>query len=353
MRYLFIITGVAYGHLTREEAIIDRIKKLDRKAEIVVAGYETSYKYFKNNYKVLRLNPIVFPDSGFKFRITRFVYKNYNFIFNSVKNIISINKFIKGFKPDFVISDWEPFALFVKKSNFVWNYKSKYSKTNSLPLIIQKIFLNFGYFIARIFKKKILLPSLKKDKNVKNYAYFGLILRRTPDEVKPLEKYKDFIIVMIGGSKYGLELAEKIKNISSKFNEKFIFFGYKCKSKNCIGYKDFKEDYLSYLKSCKAVISLGGYSGISESVFFRKPNLAFPIKNLLEQYTSVEEFKDYIEIGNIKNSEEELETKIRTFLTNLDDMKKKLNTLKLSNGADDIARFIFKKAKSSPYKVPG
>ena len=58
--------------------------------------------------------------------------------------------------------------------------------------------------------------------------------------------------------------------------------------------------------------------------------------------------------GSLQNfpEEEELEAKIRTFLTNLDDMKKKLNTLNLSNGADDIARFIFKKAKSSPYKVP-
>ncbi len=353
MKYLFIITGIAYGHLTREESIIERIKELDKKAEIVIAGYETSYKYFKNNYRILRLNSIMFPDSGFKFRMTRFVYKNYNFISNSIKNIILVNRFIKEFKPDFVASDLEPFALFVRQSNFIWNYKPKYSKIENITLMIQKIFIESGYVIARILGKSIMLPSLKKEKNDKNYIYSGLILRKTPDEVKALEKYKDFIIVMTGGSKYGLSLMKKIENISEKFNEKFIFFGYKCRSRNCIGYKEFKKDYLSYLKSCKAVISLGGYSGISESVFFKKPNLAFPIENLLEQYASVEEFKDYIEIGDIESSEEELYNKIKEFLNNIPKMKKKLNTLKLSNGTDDIARFIFEKAKLSPNKIPG
>jgi len=74
--------------------------------------------------------------------------------------------------------------------------------------------------------------------------------------------------------------------------------------------------------------------------------LAFPIKNLLEQYAVVEEFKDYIDIGDINLSEEELKIKIKEFLNNADKSRKKLNTLKLRNGADEIAELIYKKAKS-------
>ena len=145
---------------------------------------------------------------------------------------------------------------------------------------------------------------------------------------------------MIGGSKFGFDLAKKIDNVSKKFNEKFIFFNYK--SKNSLSYTKFNENYLEYLKSCKAVISLGGYSGISESVFFKKPNLAFPIKNWTEQMAVVEEFKDYIDIGDIEISQEDLIIKIKNFLKSLDKMKKKLNTLRLKNGADEIARIICK-----------
>ena len=43
MKYLFIITGIAYGHFTREESIINKLRKLDRKAEIVIACYGTSH----------------------------------------------------------------------------------------------------------------------------------------------------------------------------------------------------------------------------------------------------------------------------------------------------------------------
>ena len=59
----------------------------------------------------------------------------------------------------------------------------------------------------------------------------------------------------------------------------------------------------------------------------------------------VEEFRDYIEIGDIESSEEDLKIKIKEFLINIPKMKKKLNSLMLlSNGADEIARIIYKEA---------
>jgi len=345
MKYLFIITGIAYGHLTREEAIINKLKELDKKAEIIVAGYETSYKYFKNKYKILKLNSMFFPDDLNRVQFFKTLIKNYKVIINWIKNWKLITKFIEEYNPNLVISDWEPFAIFIRRCKYlIWNYKPKYAKINNLTVLIEKILIESGYFIAEILGKKIILPILKKEKNVRNFIYTSLIIRKNPDEVKGLNEYKGSILVMTGGAKFGYNLARKIDNISNKFNEEFIFFNYK--SKNNISYNKFKEDYLNYLKSCKAVMSLGGYSGISESIFFKKPNLAFPIKNWIEQQAVAEEFKEYIEIGDIDSSEEELKIKIKDFLCNLNKIKKKLNTLKLTNGADEIAKIIYKEAKS-------
>lgn len=347
MKYLFIITGIAYGHLTREEAIINKIKKLDKKAEIVVAGYETSYEYFKGKYNILKLFPIIFSGSSGRFMIWRLLFKNCKLFTGWIGNVKIINNFIKDFKPNVVVSDWEPFALFIKDCDYlIWNYKSKYAKATNFPLFMQKTLIGLGYLIARISGKRIILPSIRKEDESNGIIYTNPIVRKTQNEVNVLNKYQDSVLVMIGGSDFGMELAEKIKNISKDFKENFIFFGYRCKTKNCIGYKDFKENYLEYLKSCKAVISLGGYSGISESVFFSKPNLVFPIKNQLEQYAVVEEFKDYIEVGDIESSEEELKIRIKQFLGDSNKIKKKLNSLKLKNGADEIAKIIHRKAKS-------
>lgn len=347
MKYLIIVTGVAYGHLTREEAIIDKIKKLDKKAEIFIAGYETSHKYFKGKYDVLKLKPMFFPDKLGKVQFFGTLVKNYKLLLYWVENRLLINDFIKEYKPDVVMSDWEPFTIFIKECKYlIWNYKPKFAKFNNPTLLIEKLLIEFGYFIARIFGKKIILPYFKKGKNIKNYIYTDLIVRKNPKEVKILNKYKCSILVMIGGSDFGLDLAKKIKNISKDFNEKFVIFGYKCKGKNVIGYGEFKKNYLEYLKSCKAVISLGGYSGVSESIFFKKPNLVFPIKGWIEQSAVVEEFKNYIEVGNIESSEKELKIVVKDFLKNINKIKKKLNTLKLNNGADEIAKIIYKEAKS-------
>jgi len=347
MKYLFIITGIAYGHLTREESIINRLKKLDKKAEIIIAGYGSSYDYFRNDYKFLELKPMFFPDDSHRVKFFKTLIKNYRVIISWMNNWRLITKSIDEFSPNVVISDWEPFAIFVRRCKYlIWNYKPRFAKIKSLTLLIEKVFIDFGYFISRILGKEIILPSIKKEKNIKNYIYTSLIVRKNPDEARLLIQFKDSILVMIGGANFGLDLARKIKNISRDFNEKFVIFGYKCRTKNCIGYKEFRHDYLDYLKSCKAVITLGGYSGISESVFFRKPNLAFPIHNWIEQQAVAEEFRDYIEIGDIKSSEEKLKIMIKEFLINIPKIKKKLNTLKLRNGADEIAKFIYQKAKS-------
>lgn len=342
MKYLFVITGIAYGHFTREEAIISKLIKKDKKAQIFIASYGTAYGHFRGKYKLLKLEPMFWPDELVRVQFFNTLLKNYRLIINWIINGKRINEFFARNEIDIVISDWEPFAIFLKSCKYlIWNYKPRYAKTNNVLVMIEKFSISTAYFLSRLFRKKLIIPSLNGGIS-KNIIYTGLIVRKTPEEIKPLMKYKNSILVMIGGSNFGSELARKIENISGKFNEKFIFFNHKCISKNCIGYQKFRNNYLSYLKSCKAVISLGGYSGISESLFFKKPNLAFPIKNWIEQMAVVEEFKDYIEIGDIESSEEELEIIIRNFLKNIPNLMKRLNTLKLNNGADEIAEIISK-----------
>ena len=344
MKYLFIITGVAYGHLTRQDSIINKLKKIDKKAEIIIAGYNTSHKHFSKRFKFIKLEPIIFSDKSPRVRTFKVLSKNNKIISNWIKNYKIIKEFKKEYNPDIIISDWEPFSLFLKECYTIWNYKHYPTKTFSF--MFQKLLLNILFSVLRLTNKKILIPSLDKRKNTKNFIYFPLIIRKFPGEVKENKKYKDSVLVMIGGSDFGIQLIKKIKNISKHFDEKFIFFGHKCNSKNCIGFNKFKNDYLSFLKSSKAVISLAGYSGLSEALVYKKPNLVFPIKNWIEQDSVVKEFQDYIKTGDIELSEEELKGTLKNFFSNLDKYKKKLNRLKIKDGAKEVAEYIYEKARS-------
>jgi uncharacterized protein (TIGR00661 family) len=343
MKYLFIITGVAYGHLTRQEAILNKLKKIDKKAEIVIAGYNTSKKHFNKDYKIVDLKPLYFNDESPRVKTFKVMFNNYKIPLTMKENCNIVNNFTKEFQPDIVVSDWEPFSLFLKDCYLVWNYKPYPVKTPSF--LFQKFLLNILFLVIRLTNKKILIPSLDKKESTKNIIYFPLIIRKYSNEVKA-SKYKDAILVMIGGSEFGISLARKIKNISKYFNENFIFFGLKCKSKNCIGFPDFREDYLSFLKSSKAVISLAGYSGLSEAIVYKKPNLVFPLKNWIEQDSSSREFEQYTQIGDIESSEDELKNVLKNFLLNLNNYKKRLSKLNVKDGASEIAEFLYKKAKS-------
>ena len=344
MKYLFIITGVAYGHLTRQESIISRLEKLDRNAEIVIAGYNTSYNYFKKKYKVIKLEPIYFGSECPRVKTFEILSKNNRLISNWIKNYHIIKSFRKSFNPNVTVSDWEPFSLFLKDCYMTWNYKPFPART--LSFIFQKFLLNVLFSVIKLVDKRIIIPSIMEMKDTRNFLYFPLIIRKFPDEVKEKKGYKNSIVVMIGGSDFGISLARKIRNVSKNFNEKFVFFGLKCKSENCIGFRGFRGDYLSFLKSSKAVISLAGYSGLSEALVYKKPNLIFPIKNWIEQDSVAREFEDYVKVGSIESSEAEIKDILENFLLNLENYKKRLDSLEIKDGAREVAEFLYREASS-------
>src|SRR3990167_5531515 len=121
---------------------------------------------------------------------------------------------------------------------------------------------------------------------------------------------------MLGGSKFGFSIAEKIVNISQKFDEDFIFFGYKDTKKSNITSFRFRENFLEYLKVCKAVILISGHTALSETLIYRKPALIFPFKNYIEHYINVSEMKEFSLVKYVDSglSEKQLESFIKELI---------------------------------------
>ena len=149
---------------------------------------------------------------------------------------------------------------------------------------------------------------------------------------------------MLGGSTFGNILAKKINKIAEKFDENFIIIGSKLKleRKQNVKYYPFKENIHDYIKTSKAVVTLGGILTLTEALYFKKPVMSLPIKNHVEQLTNVKALENDIFICyNLKN----LKTKLDYFLNNLDEFKKKIPKLKF-NGAEQVVDFVYKISKS-------
>lgn len=337
MKILFVVTGIGYGDATREHAIIEEFLKRDKKNKILVAVYDNSYEYFKDKYPTIKIKSYKFPGKKMKFRTFLFAIKN---IFLPLKWVY-LKKEFREFNPDIIISDFEPLGIILAK----YLKKKCISVFGFDPLVYKKIKKNpqlrlQAQYLIRLYNQSdyVLIPSFVNKGKCKNRIYINPVIRKISN--KKTKKQKEHILVVLGGSTFGNLLAKKINTIADKFNENFIIIGSKLKleTKSNVKYYSFKENIQDYIKNSKAVITLGGRLALMESLYFKKPVMAFPIKNHVEQLVNVKAMEKKIVVCyDLKN----LKTKIDYFLKNLNNLKKKIPKLKF-NGAEQVVDFVYK-----------
>jgi uncharacterized protein (TIGR00661 family) len=342
MKLLFVVTGFGYGDSIRVETIINEFLKKNKLNDVLILGYDNSYKYFKDKFKVLEVEGYKFPDYGLEFKTHRFLIKNYYLPFSWVLTWRKYKETIKSFDPDLIVSDFEPMSLFIAKSLkkkcvsiFGYDPKAyKKYKNKSKRLDIQ------SKFIENIYKNsaKVIIPSFKKRKSFSNISYVCPIVReykKKKNIMKKLNLKNPPILIMLGGSDYGIDLAKEIMKLNKKYKENFIVFG--GTKKITKSHYIFKNDFLDYLNVSKGVITLAGNLTLSESLFMKKPILVFPIKNHVEQQLNAELVKDYVMIGD------DVKYSLDKFLHNLKELQRRINKNKIKcNGAEETVSLLYK-----------
>lgn len=335
MKLLLIVTGLGYGDAIRMDAVINEIKKIKSNTKILVMGYDLSYDYFKNKYETIKIRGYKFGQKNLRFKTGRFLFKNFYIPISWILNYKENKDRLKKFDSDLVISDFEIFSNFLAKklkkkciSIFAFDpefYEKYPNKTYILNL--QAKFLTKTYEIS----DRVIVPSFIKNKRHKNIYYINPIVRQDNKKtkirlMKKLKLKKEPILVMLGGSKYGLELITKLNKLKAKFKEDFMFFGGRLK---------FRENFLDYLKISKGLITLAGSLTLSEGLFYKKPMLVYPIQNHIEQLLNAYSLRKQILLGDKSNIENDL----KIFLSNLDKLKK--NALNINfDGAKQAAKII-------------
>jgi uncharacterized protein (TIGR00661 family) len=355
MKYLFVITGIGFGHVMREEAIIRELLRMDKDAQIKVATYGIALNYFKKRFPLTEIIGQKFPDTSYEVDATKVIFSNLFYPFQYFNNIKKIKKLIEQFKPDIIISDAEPEGIVASKklnmkSVFIYNldmHLLNFNKNFGLYTYVIKKAVNYSHKNSSQVIIPVLTQPTRKEEKIN---YVNPIIRDFPSAL-PLETrlMKEFgfskqpILVTIGGARFGLLLVKNILNVAHYYDENFIIFGVNVKPKSdnvtCL---PFQPNFLEYLKISKGLISLAGHTMLSETLVYKKPSLIFPIPNYLEQYQNAYLMKDYC----IKGKMEELgliylRNKINEFLENIENLQNKLkNFVFYKNGATESAEII-------------
>ncbi len=288
-RILYGVVSVGFGHTIRSKVVIDYLKHQKHKVLIVTSN--ASYDYYKKIYK-----KDVYTIEGLELVFKKNSVLNLKTILKNLEKasrktydkLLKVRTIIKEFGPEVIISDMESFTSFLASDqklplisidnqhylvygNYSFPKKFRISYLKAL-MIVKSIVLKAKYYMI------MALPGDSIEDHV-NVFKIKPLLRKEIMQATP--ETKDYIFVYQSTKSY-----DTLIDILKRINYKFIIYGFdKDKIVGNLYFKSFKDnkEYINDLAHSKAVITNGGFTLISESLYLSKPLLVVPIKKHFEQ----------------------------------------------------------------------
>lgn len=330
VRIWYSIQGDGMGHAIRSDTLIrELLKKHDL---IITASSKKAYKFMKQRHGsiVHEIEGQIFRYENNEVKVSKSIIDFFIGLFPKSKtNIKKISKLLYKFKPDIVISDFEPASHYYANilnipcisidnvhslTECKINFDNKYKDDlKGAKILIKILHLKSDFYIIPAFAKL-------KPRNPKKTFITDPIIREEVRKIKPKKGNHVLVYQTTSTNKKILETLSKNKN-------KFKVYGLKSKKKyKNITFKKFSEkEFLEDLRSCKYVIINGGFTVISEALHLKKPILSIPIKNQLEQ-----EFNGYTlkkeGCGNYTNNFSIYD--LENFEKNIDKYKSRISKIK-------------------------
>ncbi len=283
MKILYAAAGEGMGHAIRSETIINQFSK---NTDILFVGGGKAYQHLRNKVKAHKINCLNIVYEKNKVAGFKTFLKSISTIPKLIKEIFKVRKIIKKYKPNVIISDFEPVSIYagiltgtkvitLDNQHIISNTKIKYPTKYWLSAFTSKTVIKM---IAPWSNANIITtffhPKIKK----KNTFFIGPVVRNKIKRIKPKEK--DYFLVY-QTSDSNTKLLKKLQ----KTNKKFIVYGFhKNKQfKNVILKKNNETEFFDDLKNCKGVIINGGFTLMSEALYLKKPIMSIPVREQFEQ----------------------------------------------------------------------
>ncbi len=287
-RILFGVVSIGFGHVIRSKVIIEHLIANKHEVFIVTShrAYDYIRKHFDNVYNIEGLEIMFRQNSILNLRT---ILKNLEKASRKTYDkLVKVRKIIDKFDPQIAITDMETFTCFVSRDKNIplisidnqhyllygrYGFPEKYRLSHLKALMIVK---------GLVFSAKHYLIMGLPGQNVENKNHVFQINSILRDEVlnaKP--KSNDYVFVYQSTKSY-----DKLIEILKRINYKFIVYGFDNDKKvGNLVFKKFNDgkEFMNDLINCKAVVTNGGFTLISEAIYLEKPLLVVPIKKHFEQ----------------------------------------------------------------------
>lgn len=291
-KIVYGVAGEGFGHSSRSELLAQRL--LDAGHDVVFAASHKSLNYLKPTFngRVKEVYGLSFNYQNGRVDPFRTVLQNFAGYLPAgiATNRRLFSQTVKTFKPDLVISDFEPFSAWWAWRNGVpcasidhehfltcCRYETGGTawKDRAMAKVVVRGYHTFAdaYVVLNFFKT----PLLNK-----NAQLVPPVVRDTVLKIHPTNGEH----ILMYSTDCGQSLRQHLYDIVSRQTDhRFIIYGFneELEVGNCVFKKTSTEGFLNDLASCRAVVATAGFSLLSECLYFRKPMLLMPVREQYEQ----------------------------------------------------------------------
>lgn len=280
---LYGVSGEGFGHSSRSKEILTHLAKHHN---VHVITYGKAHPYLKTYFPTTEIYGLHFAFHENKIDYLNTVKKNIERLFTSSAKFKQLRALLKTFKPDLIITDFEPTSYHLSQwlhvpllsidnqhriTNLALDIPRQYRKDYALCKFIIRLLIPKAdmYFVTSFFHEKIIQ---------KNTFLFPPILRKEVQRLRPTTN--DHILVYQTSTSN-----QRLLKILQTIPERFVVYGFdRDKRQGNIHFKKTSSDgFLKDLASCKAVITNGGFTLMTEALHLRKPILSEPVQGQFEQ----------------------------------------------------------------------
>ncbi|MFH1916283.1 MAG: glycosyltransferase family protein [Nanoarchaeota archaeon] len=280
-RIWYTVCGEGLGHATRSEAVI---KELLKKHEVIITAYAKAYDYLKERYPkethhiagntyVYKNNELLVVPSLMQLlgKLPKYIYKNF-------KEVLPL---MKDFQPDIIITDFEATGAYygLIMGIPVINLDNIHTLKECDIKYCVPWYIKAGMKILQPKGTRNIIPAFD-DMHAKNNRT-TVIAPIMKEEVRKLTPSDKGHVVVYQTSATN----EQIPPVLANHKREFKIYGMgKRKSKGNLTFMPVNNrQFYKDLESASYVIVNGGFTLITEALYLKKPVLAIPVKNQIEQ----------------------------------------------------------------------
>lgn len=284
-RIVYGVSGEGSGHAARAREIAHHL--LQQQHDVRLVSYDRGFAYLKPEFDVFETEGLRIATRNNRVSIVRTFTDNLSRMPAGSRKLQQLRRsFFKEFRPECVITDFEPMTAYLARHYDVPlvsidnQHRIRYVELVPPPGLEPEHQLTRTIIRLMVPRPAVVfVTTFFPGRPLNDFTFqFPPIVRQAVREKPPVQG--DHVLVYLTKGFESL-----LANLRTLSHERFHVYGYDREGpdQNLVFCRASRERFLDDLARCKAVIGTAGFTLISEALFLKKPYFATPMTGQFEQ----------------------------------------------------------------------